>query len=81
MKFEIIDISAYSGYKHNERPVSFRFQGKDYKVVEIIDRWYEGSLESGKPNLNYFKVRAENAEEYILRYNSLFDKWSVLIND
>jgi hypothetical protein len=81
MKFEVIDVQAYSGYKHNERPISFRFQGKDYKVVEIVDRWYEGSVESDKPHMNYFKVRAEDAKEYILRYNNLFDKWSILIKD
>ena len=81
MKFEVIDVNAYSGYKHNERPISFRFQGKDYKVVEIVDRWYEGSVESDKPCMNYFKVKAEDTREYILRYNSLFDKWSILIND
>lgn len=81
MKFEVIDVQAYSGYKHNEKPISFRFQGKDYKVVEIVDRWYEGSVESNKPYMNYFKVRAEDAKEYILRYNNLFDKWSILIKD
>ena len=81
MKFEVINVNAYSGYKSDERPASFRFQGKDYKVVEIVDRWYEGSVESKNPCMNYFKVKAEDSREYVLRYNSLFDKWSILIND
>jgi len=36
MKFEVIDVNAYSGYKHNERPISFIFQGRDYRVTGII---------------------------------------------
>ncbi len=81
MKFEKIEVSAYSGYKLNEHPVSFRFRGNDYSIVKVIDRWYEGTHVSCSPCLNYFKVKAGDGKKYILRYNSLFDVWSIMIYD
>ena len=46
MHYERIRVEHYSGYKANERPVAFIFQGIHWEVQEIIDRWYEGGLES-----------------------------------
>jgi len=76
MHFERISVQAYSGYKVNERPVSFSLRGRRYRVIEIVDRWYEGY--NGPAALDYFKVIADDGQSYILRYNSLFDAWSLL---
>lgn len=81
MRYEVIDVKAYSGYKHNERPVSFMLRGSVYKVIEIIDRWYEGSWDTREPYMDYFKIRLENGKEYILRYNALFDAWAIMIEE
>ena len=79
MQFEKISVQAYSGYRANERPVSFAFRGSQYRVVEISDRWYEGN--DGPAQLDYFKVIADDRRHYILRYNSLFDAWSIMVDD
>ncbi|MCX5895005.1 MAG: cytoplasmic protein [Proteobacteria bacterium] len=79
MKFEIIDVSCYSGYKLNEKPLSFRLRGTEYRIIEVIDRWYEGNASSAMQCINYFRVRTEDGMEYIIRYNELFDKWTLLI--
>ena len=79
MNFEKISVKAYSGYKANERPECFAFRGRQYRVVEVLDRWYEGY--SGSAHLDYFKVTADDQQHYILRYNSLFDAWSLLNAD
>ena len=81
MKFEDIQVSAYSGYRHAERPVGFRRHGKDYAVVEILDRWYGGSREPGSPCLDYFRVRADDGGTYLLRYNGMFDAWALVVDD
>jgi len=81
MKFIEIDVRAYSGHRVNERPLSFRFQRQDHEVAEIVDRWHEGRPEPGSPYLNYFKVRTAGGEEYLLRYNGLFDVWSIMVSD
>ncbi len=80
MQFERIEVECYAGYKGNERPLCFRFQGKEYRIAEIIDRWYEGSIDSALPHIDYFKVRAEDGNQYIICYNKMFDGWSLVIS-
>ena len=81
MKFETVDVQAYSGFKRNERPISFRFRGADLQVDEVLDRWYEGGPDAKTPCMDYFKVRAGDGKEYILRYNGLFDAWAVMLKE
>jgi hypothetical protein len=80
MDFEVIKVEYYSGYKVNERPVAFVYQGKRWHVADIIDRWYEGEIKPGRPAMDYFKVRTAEGNEFLLRYNSLFDAWAVLVS-
>lgn len=79
MHYETIDVKCYSGYKFNERPVSFTFQDQNREVSKIVDRWYEGGLKADQPALDYFKIHTTDGEEFILRYNSLFDAWGILL--
>ena len=68
--FVSVTVQAYSGYKANERPCRFRLDNRSYEVLEVLDRWY------GSDSV-YFKVRAEDQNYYILRYNSDQDEWSL----
>ncbi len=79
MIFEITHVKTYDGYKKAERPISFEYEGSKRQVVEIVDRWYEASRIAGRPTYDYFKVRIENGEEFILRHNRMHDVWSVLL--
>ncbi len=79
MEFEVVDVNAYSGHKSAERPCAFTFRGVTYRITEIVDRWYEGGVRPGNPCLDYFKVRTEEGNQYILRYNRLFDAWAVML--
>ena len=79
MRFEQIEVECYSGYKANERPAAFTYQGRRHEVAEIIDRWYEGGLDPGRPEINYFKVKTSEGQVFLLRYLSLFDAWSIQI--
>jgi hypothetical protein len=75
--YERIRVECYSGYKANERPVAFTYQGRRREVEEIVDRWYEGGVDPGRPTTNYFKVKMTDGDIFTLRYLSLFDAWSV----
>lgn len=75
----MIQVEAYSGYRLNERPLSFILDGHRHEVVEVLDRWYEGGLTPKSQQLDYFKVRTTQGRDYILRYNFLFDAWAVLL--
>ncbi len=66
----VIDVRCYSGYKANERPESFSFKDRVYKVVEIIDRWYG-------QDYAYFKLKADDGNLYILRYSVKMDRWEL----
>ena len=79
MQYEGIEVECYSGYKANERPVAFTFRGTRLEVQDIIDRWYEGGHVASRPETSYFKVRTPESQVFIIRYQSLFDAWSIRI--
>jgi len=68
----IIHVECYSGYKANERPVSFTIDGKKLMVEEILDRWYG-------EDYTYFKLRADDRNIYILKYQAERDEWEMVM--
>lgn len=77
MNYESIQVECYSGYKINERPMAFVYQGCRWVIQEIADRWYEGDTDPTRPEVSYFKVKTTEGRTFILRYLSLFDSWSI----
>ena len=63
-----IEVAAYSGYKANERPISFILDGQKLGVQNVIDRWY--GVEH-----DYFKVLANDGQVYVLRWHRHVDQW------
>ncbi len=78
-RLELIQVECYSGYKANETPRAFVWRGKRHGILEIRDRWYEGGISGRSIRLDYYKVLADDGEEYILRYHSIFDTWALLL--
>ncbi|MBN1381466.1 MAG: hypothetical protein JXA41_07315 [Deltaproteobacteria bacterium] len=72
-----IQVGSYSGYKLNERPVAFTFQGERRVIQGIVDRWYEGGVDSSRPFINYFKVKTTDGHVHLLLYQSELDAWSM----
>ena len=56
-----IRVECYAGYKADERPMRFFLGETPHNVVEVQDRWYG-------PGCVYFRVRAEDGNQYILRH-------------
>jgi hypothetical protein len=79
LDYKKIQVECYSGYKADERPVAFTYQGERWEIQEVVDRWYEGGLDSSKPVIDYFKVRAIDCNIYFLRYQRELDAWSLRI--
>jgi len=77
MDYERIQVECYSGYKINERPMAFTYQGHRWEIQEIVDRWYEGDIDPIRPEVSYFKVKTTEGSIFILRYLYLFDSWSM----
>jgi len=55
-----VQVTCYSGYKGDERPIRFRLGEQEYLVEEILDQWYG-------PHAIFFKVQADDHNLYILR--------------
>jgi hypothetical protein len=75
---ERIEVESYSGYKLHESPSKFVYGGRRYTVREITDRWYEGGIKADAPVVNYFKVRADDGQHYLIRYDSYHDEWTLV---
>lgn len=65
-----VRVECYSGYKADERPVRFHLGEKTLEVAEILDRWYGEEHE-------YFKVRADDGNTYLLRHLRKDDRWEL----
>jgi hypothetical protein len=55
-----LQVDCYSGRNSDERPIRFRLDERDYVVEEILDQWCG-------PDGNFYKVRADDGNLYILR--------------
>lgn len=66
-----IKVDCYAGHKANQRPLTFSVGKKEMKVKHIVDQWYG-------PGHTYFKVLAEDANSYILRYSEADDQWALV---
>jgi len=56
-----IHVTAYSGYKANERPRDFTVDEGLCEIAAVEDRRYE-------PDAMYFRVRTTEGKRFILRY-------------
>ena len=64
----MITVECYSGYRVNERPITFTLSECDYtrsfRVREVLDRWFGETAD-------YFKVEADDDNIYLLKYDGL----------
>ncbi|MCX7982715.1 MAG: hypothetical protein N2572_07395 [Syntrophales bacterium] len=77
MGYRKVIVECLSGYKANERPMAFLYEGRRIEIAEILDRWCEGGIDPTRPPVDYFKVKTTDGDIFFLRYLSLFDTWSI----
>jgi len=69
-KTPTIKVECYSGYKADEKPISFILDDNRLIVEEILDQWRE-------PEFEYFKVLADDGKAYLLRYDEINGEWAL----
>lgn len=69
-----ITVQTYAGYKGDERPVLFLWEGRKFQIMEIVDRWYD-------PDHNSFKVLADDGKTYLLQHDFNADDWELVATD
>lgn len=67
-----IRVECYSGYKADERPARLYVGESSLEVKEVLDRWY------GEDH-DYFKVRADDQEVYLLGHSREDDTWEMIL--
>jgi hypothetical protein len=65
-----IRVVCYTGYRGEQEPRRFWLGERALDVQEIVDRWLH-------PEHRYFKVRADDGREYVLRYDQADDAWEL----
>ena len=68
LKKKDINVECYSGYKADERPVSFIICDKKLKVTNILEQWR-------CPDSDHFKVTADDGKGYLLIHDIAKDVW------
>lgn len=75
-----IEVKCHSGYKSDEYPIWFYWEGIRFEIVEIIDRWYQGKNNPEFPVSNYYKVKTSCLKIFLLKYEIEEDKWYLLVH-
>jgi len=63
-----IEVTAYSGYRANERPIYFLFNRSKKTIKRIMKRWAE-------PGKDFFQVLADDGDAYLLYWERDSDSW------
>lgn len=58
-----VQAECYAGRKADERPVRFQLDDHEYMIEEVLDSWHG-------PEHVFFKVRADDGNDYILRHQT-----------
>lgn len=66
-----IRVECYAGYKAEQEPRVLHVDDQEMRVLGIADRWYD-------PSASYFKVRAEDGHQYLLRHDRARDAWTLV---
>ena len=75
MKLTPIQVECYAGAKADETPRRFSLEKRTLKITEVLDRWYQVDSKPEWPRADYFKVRAVNEREYLLKHDLEADEW------
>ena len=67
-KKPFLKVDCYSGYKADEKPVSFKFGEKKLRIDRIIEQWRT-------PDYDYFKVQAGDGRGYLLKNDIVKGNW------
>ena len=69
-----IEVTAYAGYRGEERPVSFVLEDEKIGIAEIISRWVEEKAEE-KTQKRLFRVKGKDGFTYLLSYAEQTGEW------
>jgi hypothetical protein len=69
-----VQVKCYSGFKANERPLSFYIFDREFLVMDIEGSWFEED-ETSKQRRACFRVRADDGDLYLLSCDEKRGDW------
>ena len=75
MRLRQIEVECYAGAKADDTPRRFNLEGHTMEVGEVLDPWYQIESKPEWARADYFKVRAVNEREYLLKHDLEADEW------
>jgi hypothetical protein len=63
-----IEVECYAGYRGEEYPLRFVIHGRELLVAQVLEQWRE-------PSARYFKVKASDGRDYLLRQDLSSGVW------
>ncbi len=63
-------VECHAGHRADEEPRAFQLGERRLAVLEILDRWLD-------PRYRYFKVKADDGRQYILRHDTAAHDWEL----
>ncbi len=70
-----VKVDCHAGYKADESPCAFWWQDRRIEVEEVVDRWYQGGVDPGQPQADYFRVRCGDQHVYVLKHDHEGGEW------
>lgn len=74
-----VKVECYSGYKADEYPKYFKWDGVKFEILEIMDRWYEAYNKPLNYEVHYFKVKTNLSGSYMLQHVLPSDEWFLVV--
>jgi hypothetical protein len=67
-------VECYAGHRADTEPRLLHIGEREVVVTEIIDRWLD-------PRHRYFKLRGDDGGIYLLRQDTIEDRWEMTLYD
>ncbi len=78
MQLVDIQVESYAGYRADETPRRFCWEGNWIEVTDVLDRWHQGNRDPEWPMADYFKILAADQREYLIKHDLEADTWYFL---
>jgi len=69
-----IRVECYAGHRADSEPLAFHLGQRRVAVTGILDRWLD-------PAHRYFKLRGDDGGIYLLRHDTIADRWELILFD
>ena len=67
-------VECYAGHRADTEPSRLHIGRRKVLVTEIFDRWLD-------PSHRYFKLRGDDGGIYLLRQDTIEDRWEMTLYD